>query len=110
MFVEFKNQTDVIAAMSAGMFVVLLVCNSLILVSGGPETTPVLQSTFAAPTNGATSTNPASVGPIVGGAVRGIAIIVAGLIAFLFLRRRKQLVPTPPNTVLGTIMSGTGLL
>ena len=79
------------------------------MVSGGPESTPVPQSTIAVPTNGATSTNPASVGAIVGGVVGGIAIIVSGLIAFVFLRLRKPLVLTSPNTVPRTVMSGPGL-
>ena len=89
--------------------------HSLILVSGGAESSPISQatSTPATPTATATSapsahtSSPASqgqklnVGAIAGGVVGGVALIgiIAGLIAFIIMRRRKSSVSTPSTYI-----------
>ena len=94
--------------------------HSLILVSGGPESSPVPQATSTASTASTTpaSPNPNStpdnstpnsvsatshklnVGAIAGGVVGGVAFvgILAGLIAFSVLRYRRRSVLTSPST------------
>ena len=81
--------------------------HSLILVSGGPESSPVPQATSTKTTvTTSTSTNTAApskkvnIGAIVGGAVGGIAVLVAicGLTVFIIIRRRRASAPNVPVT------------
>jgi hypothetical protein len=109
--------------MTAGTFVEpIALLHSLILASGGPESSSVPQSTSSptihttaastsAPTTVATASSKKSiVGPIVGGVVGGIALlgIVAGLIAFICMRNRKRSTPIPstyasPQTMMSDV-------
>ena len=77
------------------------------MVSGGPESSPVPQATSTKTTvTTSTSTNTAApskkvnIGAIVGGAVGGIAVLVAicGLIVFIIIRRRRASAPNVPVT------------
>ena len=73
------------------------------LVSGGPESTPVpgaTSSTAASTVTSVASTSTGkkvNIGAIAGGAAGGVVLIgiIAGLTAFIIMRRRKASVSTP---------------